>query len=127
MQWKFTFKQVDHSEALQEYTQDSFQKLSDILLKEGLWHVFYSMGKFDCSVEVFVTTPLGKFKAKAVSKDSLYLAVDAAANKLSRQFHKHREKMQDHKKFDRSKQGRLQRVNGLLEYDSRPFPGKKTA
>jgi ribosomal subunit interface protein len=127
MQWKFTFKQVDTSEALQNYSQDSFEKISGLLLKDSQWQVFYSMGKFDFSVEVVVANPHGRFKAKAVSTESLYMAVDIAAEKLSKQFHKHKEKMQDHSKFDRSKQGRLRRVNELLEYDNRPFPGKKTA
>ena len=127
MQWKFTFKQVDTSEALQDYSQESFERISGLLLKESQWHVFYSMGKFDFSVEVVVINSHGRFKAKAVSTESLYLAVDRAAEKLSRQFHKHKEKMQDHAKYDRSKQGRLKRVNELLEYDNRPFPNKKTA
>jgi ribosomal subunit interface protein len=127
MQWKFTFKQVDSSMALQTYSQDTFEKISGLLLKESQWHVFYSIGKFDFSVEVFVTNSHGRFKAKAVSKESLYIAVDSAADKLSKQFQKHKEKMQDHAKYDRSRQGRLERVNRLLEYDSRPFPDKKTA
>lgn len=126
MQWKFTFKQVDSSEALKVYSQESFERISDLLLKDSQWHVFYSMGKFDHQVEVFVTNPLGRFKATAVSKESLYLAVDSAADKLSKQFLKHKERMQDHNKFERSKQGRLKRVNELLEYDNSPFPVKKT-
>jgi len=126
MQWKFTFKQVDTSEALKTYSQESFEKISGLLLKDSQWQVFYSMGKFDHQVEVYVTNPHGKFKVKAVSKESLYLAVDLAADKLSKQFLKQKERLQDHNKFERSKQGRLKRVNDLLEYDNSPYPVKKT-
>lgn len=126
MKWKFTFRQVDVSQALQQYTQERFEKISDLLLKESHWQINFSMGRYDYRVEVVVTNPEGVFKAQTQSIESLYMAVDEAADKLSRQFRKTKEKMQDHKKFDRSKQGRMKRVNSLLEYDNSPFPSKKT-
>lgn len=127
MKWKFTFKQVDSSTSLQDYAQSVFEKSAELLLKQSDWQVFFSMGKFDYSVEVFVANPHGRFKVKATSEESLYVAVDKAADKLSKQFYKQKEKLQAHKKWERSKQAKLERVNEYLEYDNRPFPGKRTA
>lgn len=129
--WIFNFKQVDRSEALEQYTQDKLGQLEPYLLKDSQWHVFYSQGRYDHKVEVIVTNRDGKFKASCSSDESLYVAVDEVAFKLSRQFLKFKEKMQSHKKFDRSKKGRMRRLNPALEYDNSPFPqmqqGKKTA
>ena len=127
MKWQFNFKHVDVSPSLRSYTQEQLEKLTPYLLKESRWQIFYTMGKHEYKVEVLVTNPDGKFKATGVSSESLHVAVDEAADKLSKQFLKLKERMQDHKKYDRSKQGKLERVNRLLEYDNSPYPNKKSA
>jgi ribosomal subunit interface protein len=127
MKWQFNFRHVDVSQSLREYTQEQFEKLSPYLLKDSRWQVNYTMGKYDYQVEVVVTNPDGRFKATASCTDSFYVAVDEAADKLGKQFVKLKEKMQDHKKFDRSKQGKMKRVNRMLEYDNSPYPNKKPA
>ena len=127
MKWQFNFKHVDVSQALKQYTQTQLEKLNPYLLKESKWQVFFSMGKFEYIAEVVVTNPDGKFKATAVSAESLYAALDLTADKLSKQFLKQKAKLQDHKKFSRSKQAKLKRLNPLLEYDNSPFPSKKSA
>ena len=124
MKWQFNFKHVDVSPSLRQYTQSQFEKLSPYLLKDSRWQVYYTLGKHEFEVEVIVTNPSGRFKATAVCKDSFYVAVDEAADKLSKQFLKQKAKMQDHIKFDRSKQGKLQRVNSRLEYDNSPYRKK---
>ena len=126
MKIQFHFKQVDVSEALKEYTESQFESLGPYLLKESLWHVFYSLGKFDACVEVVVTNSEGTFKAKANSEESLYAAVDEAAEKLGRQFLRFKDKMQDHSKIDRSRRGKLSRLNAKLEFDGTPFRSKRT-
>ena len=127
MKWQFNFRHVDVSSSLRDYSKEQFEKLVPYLLKESRWQVFFSMGKFDHQVEVIVTNPDGRFKATASCNESFYIAVDEAADKLSKQFLKQKAKMQDHKKHDRSKQGKLKRVNNLLEYDNSPYRSKKTA
>jgi ribosome-associated translation inhibitor RaiA len=85
------------------------------------------MGKYEYIVEVIVANPNGRFKATSVSADSLYAAVDLSADKLSKQFLKLKSKLQDHKKFSRSKQAKLKRLNPMLEFDNSPYPQKKSA
>ena len=124
MKWQFNFKHVDVSSSLRQYTQDQFEKLSPYLLKDSRWQVFYTLGKHEFEVEVIVTNPSGRFKATANCEESFQIAVDMAADKLSKQILKQKAKMQDHNKFDRSKQGKLQRVNSRLEYDNTPYRKK---
>ena len=127
MQWKHTFKHVDVSDALKTYAEEALGKEERYLLKDSQWHIFYSKGKHkDCCVEVNVQNGTGHFKATAHS-DSFYAAVDEAASKLSKQFQKKKEKIQHHKDFEKSKEGRLERLNSRLEYDNSPFPAKKPA
>ena len=127
MNWKHTFKQVDSSEALKTYSENILEKAGQLLLKSSQWQIFYSKGKHhDCCVDIVVTNGTGHFKATSHS-DSFYLAVDEAAEKLSKQFLKKKEKLQAHKDFGRSKQGRLDRVNERLEYDNSLLPWKKQA
>lgn len=127
MTWKHNFKQVDVSKSLQTYAEGVFEKEERFLLKDSHWQIFYSKGKHkECKVDVTVQNGNGHFKATA-SSDSFYSAVDLAAEKLSKQFRKKKEKLQHHKDFSKSKEGRLKRLNPRLEYDNSPFPGKKTA
>ena len=127
MQWRHTFKQVDVSDALKMYAEGEFQKIGRHLLKEGQWQIFYSKGKHhDCCVDVSVHNGNGHFKVSAHA-ESFYLAVDGACVKLERQFQKKKEKLQEHKDFPQSKEGKLDRVNPRLEYDNSPFPLKKQA
>ena len=127
MNWKHTFKHVDSSDALKEYAENIFEKVSHLLLKDSQWQIFYSKGKHHaCRVDITVQNGTGYFKATALS-DSLYLAVDEAAEKLGKQFLKKKEKLQHHKDYQRSKLGRFERVNERLEYDNSLLPWKKQA
>ncbi|MCE3009854.1 MAG: ribosome-associated translation inhibitor RaiA [Proteobacteria bacterium] len=126
MSFKHTFRHVDPSEALKTYVEERFEKMGKHLLKESQWQIFYSLGKVNFEVEVLVRNPDSHFKAKAQSP-SVYAAVDLVAEKLDKQFMKRKEKLQHHKKFERSRGGQLERVNEKLEYDNTPYSNKKPA
>lgn len=127
MNWKHVFKHVDHSQSLVEHCENQMERLNKYLLKESQCQVYYSQGKFDHHVEVVIFNPDSRFKARATSTESLYVAVDLVAEKLSKQILKTKEKLQHHKKYERSKQAKWERVNSRLEYDNSPFPSKKSA
>lgn len=120
MQYQFTFRQVDSSQALQGYAQEQFDRVGRFLLKESRWQVHFSMGRYNCHVEVCVQGPWGLFKAKAAA-DDFYRAVDVAAEKIGKQFLKRKSQLQHHKNPDRSREGRMERLNEALEYDNSPF------
>ncbi|MFN7728992.1 MAG: ribosome hibernation-promoting factor, HPF/YfiA family [Bdellovibrio sp.] len=125
MQFQYTFRHVDASEALKEYTQEQFEKVGRFLLKESRWQIFYSMNRHECQVEVVVNGPWGHFKSTSTS-DDFYVAVDIAAEKLGKQFQKTKEKHQHHKKPGRSREGRMDRLSPSLDYDNAPYFSKKT-
>ena len=120
MNFKYTFLHVDVSDALKFYTEEELMKASKYHHKEGFCHVHYSMGRGKCTVQIDVDSPWGHFKASAKAAD-FYLAVNEAAEKLSKQFKKQKEKHQNHKKHERSKQAKLKRLNPMLEYDNSPY------
>jgi ribosomal subunit interface protein len=127
MSWKHNFKHVDVSNALKYYTEELFEREQRFLLKDSQWQVFYSKGKHkECRVDITVQNGNGHFKASA-SCHSFYEAVDRVAEKLSKQFQRKKEKLQQHKDYSKSKEAKLKRLNPRLEYDNSPFPGKKTA
>ncbi|MEZ0392160.1 MAG: ribosome-associated translation inhibitor RaiA [Pseudobdellovibrionaceae bacterium] len=127
MNWKHTFKHVDVSESLIQYTEECFQNEVRLLLKESQGQIFYSKGKRkECRVDVTVQNGNGHFKATALA-DSFYTAVDLVAEKLGKQFQKKKEKLQHHKDYTKSREARLKRLNPRLEYDNSPFPVKKPA
>jgi ribosomal subunit interface protein len=127
MLWKHNFKHVDASESLQAYAETAFSKDGKFLLKDSQFQIFYSKGKHhhECQVDVTVQNGTGHFKASGISH-SFYQAVDEAAHKLGKQLQKKKEKLQHHKDYDKSKEGRLERVSSRLEYDNSLFPTKKT-
>ncbi|GIL18032.1 MAG: hypothetical protein BroJett040_17830 [Oligoflexia bacterium] len=126
MDFKHTFLHVDVSEALKAYSQEQIQHYERYLHAGGQCHIHYRFNQHHCEVQIDVHSSWGHFKATAKG-DSFYLAVDKAAEKIGKQFLKMKEKNQNHKKYDRSKQGRLERVNTMLEFDGTPYPYKKPA
>lgn len=124
MKFQFTYRHVDVSSSLTSYAQEQFERVGKHLLKDSRWHVFFSMGRYDYHVEVTVNGPWGHFKATSTAED-FYGAVDLACDKLERQFQKTKEKHQKHHKPELSKEGQLEHVNEMLEYEL--VAGKRTA
>lgn len=119
MKFDFVFRQVDVSQSLKNYTQDQFERIAEHLLKDSHWSISYTMGKHNYTVEVSVRHSEVHFKANGTA-DSFYEAVDLVTDKLEKQFMKRRQKVQHHKKFQRSKQAKLERLNEQLEYNDSP-------
>ena len=120
MRFKFNFHQVDYSQSLTTYCQEEVEKVGRFLLADSTTQVYFRFGKFDCHVQIDVNSPWGHFKATA-KNENFYLAVDDVAEKLGKQFQKYKEKHQNHKKAERSKHGRMRRLNSQLEYDNSPY------
>lgn len=128
MQHKHHFKHIDVSESLQNYVEDLIAKNSRYLLKDAVCNFYYSKSKHhhQCQVEINVQNGTGYFKATSEA-ESFYLAADKAADKLSKQFKKTKDKLQHHKDFSSSREGRLERINDRMEHEPIILPHKKTA
>ena len=126
MDFQFNFQRVNASAPVTEYAEENFQKLGKNLFNQSHWHVTFKKSKLDSHVQVTVQTSWGKFQAEAKG-EGFYHAIDAVAEKLSKQFAREKEKMQKHRKWERTKSARLSRLNASLEYDNRPFINRKVA
>ncbi|MBX3018600.1 MAG: ribosome-associated translation inhibitor RaiA [Bdellovibrionaceae bacterium] len=120
MKFNFTYRHVDVSTSLNAYSQEQFERVGRLLLKDSRWNVAFSMGRYDYNVEVNVSGPWGHFKATATAAD-FYVAVDQAAQKLEKQFQRRKDQLQTHKSPMRSRAGQLENVNDMLEYDPTSF------
>ncbi len=123
MKSSFTFKHLDHSQSLVEYTNQKLDEVGKFLLKDGRCNVYFWKDHHEFYVEVSVNSKQKFFKASANATD-IYVAVDMMADKLEKQFLKVKEIYLNHKKFDLSKEGRLHEVNSQFEYNPR---GRKSA
>ncbi len=123
MKSSYTFKHLDHSQSLVEYTNQKLDEVGKFLLKDGRCNVYFWKDHHEFYVEVSVNSKQKFFKASANATD-IYVAVDMMADKLEKQFLKVKEIYLNHKKFDLSKEGRLHEVNSQFEYNPR---GRKSA
>lgn len=115
MKSNYTFKHLDYSESLVDYTTEKLDEIGQYLLKDGRSNVYYSKSQHEFVVEVTINTRQKFFKATAAAPD-IYVAVDLMADKLEKQFLKVKEIYMDHKKFDLSREGKLASVNGQFEF-----------
>lgn len=125
MEFQFQFLHVDVSESLTQYAEDHFRKVGKPIKGENHWHVTFKQGRWDCHVQVTVQSSWGRYSAEGTG-ENFYQATDDAAEKIGKQLSKEKEKLQHHRKHDRTKHARLNRLNAALEYDNSPFPYKKS-
>ena len=118
MKLNYTFKHLDHSDALLNYTEEKMEEISKFLLKEGYGNVYYSKIKNEFCVEVTVNTREKYFKATSYNMD-VYTAVDLVVEKLEKQFLKTRKIMQHHKKPELSREGKMEQLNSRLEFEAK--------
>ncbi len=117
MKCDFSFKHLDTSSSLMTYTNERLGEIEKYLLKAGRANVEFSRNKkHDFQVEVTIQSGIGYFKATSHG-DSFQSAVDAACEKLSKQFLKNRKIQQKHKSWDRSKRVRTDKMHDVLEYN----------
>ena len=109
MKLTYTFKHLDHSNSLQEYTEQRMVEIGRFLLKDGSGNVYYSKQKNEFCVEISVNTREKYFKATSYASD-IYEAVDSVVDKLERQFLKNSKQHKYHKKPELSKEGRLDQI-----------------
>ena len=115
MKSNYTFKHLDYSDSLVDYTTEKLNEIGSFLLKDARCNVYYSKDKHQFQVQISLNTKQKFFKATALSTD-VYVAVDMLADKLEKQFLKVKEIYMDHKKFALSREGKLQDFNSQFEF-----------
>jgi putative sigma-54 modulation protein len=97
MKSQYSFKHLDYSESLVQYSENRLDEVGKFLLKDGECHVYYWKENHLFYAEVTVNTRQKFFKAVAHS-DDVYNAIDLVCDKLERQFLKVKEIYTSHKK-----------------------------
>lgn len=96
MQYSVTFRHMEPSEHLKEYSQDKLQRLEKYLDAVIDAEVVMTVEKFRHKAEVLVISDGLKIKAEEETED-MYSAIDMVVDKLEKQVKRHREKLKAHK------------------------------
>jgi putative sigma-54 modulation protein len=91
MNFTYTFKNMDHSDQMVEYSQTKLEKLAKYDLPIGLVHMVCGLESHGARVTMNVT---GRFISMQVAIDDtdMYSAIDRAIEKISRQLSKRKGK-----------------------------------
>jgi len=96
MQYSVTFRHMEPSDNLKEYSHDKLLRLEKYLDAVIDAEVVMTVEKFRHKAEVIISSDGLKIKAEEETED-MYSAIDMVVDKLEKQIKRHREKLKDHK------------------------------
>lgn len=96
MQYSVTFRHMEPSDTLKEYSHDKLLRLEKYLDAVIDAEVVMTVEKFRHKAEVIISSDGLKIKAEEETED-MYSAIDMVVDKLEKQIKRHREKLKDHK------------------------------
>ena len=96
MQYSVTFRHMEPSDHLKEYSHDKLLRLEKYLDAVVDAEVVMTVEKFRHKAEVLISSDGLKIKAEEETED-MYSAIDMVVDKLEKQIKRHREKLKDHK------------------------------
>jgi len=102
MQLSTTFRHMEASQAVREYSKEKLEKIRKYFHKEPISaHAVYSVERgFHHVADINITLPSGLvINAKETTED-MYSSIDLAVARIERQVRKWKEKIRDHKPHD---------------------------
>ena len=96
MQYTVTFRHMEPSDTLKEYSHDKLLRLEKYLDAVIDAEVVMTVEKFRHRAEVIISSDGLKIKAEEETED-MYSAIDMVVDKLEKQIKRHREKLKTHK------------------------------
>jgi putative sigma-54 modulation protein len=102
MQLSTTFRHMDASQAVREYSEEKLEKVRKYFHKEPIAaHAVFSVERgFNHVADINITLPSGLvINAKETTED-MYSSIDLATARIERQVRKWKEKIRDHKPHD---------------------------
>lgn len=96
MQFTVTFRHMEPSETLKEYSYDKLLRLEKYLDAVIDAEMVMSVEKFRHKAEVLIVSDGLKIKAEEET-DDMYSSIDMVVDKLEKQIKRHRDKQKDHK------------------------------
>jgi putative sigma-54 modulation protein len=102
MQLSTTFRHMDASQAVREYSEEKLEKIRKYFHKDPISaHAVFSVERgFNHVADINITLPSGLvINAKETTED-MYSSIDLAVARIERQVRKWKEKIRDHKPHD---------------------------
>lgn len=102
MQLSTTFRHMDASQAVREYSEEKLEKIRKYFHKDPIAaHAVFSVERgFNHVADINITLPSGLvINAKETTED-MYSSIDLAVARIERQVRKWKEKIRDHKPHD---------------------------
>lgn len=116
MEFKYTFRQIPHSDFVVQAVEDKIGHSMRYLFGHGTVHVSFGKKGHAFTIGISIKGNGTYYKASATC-DNLYAAIDLVQDKLEKQFRKHIKKLKNHKLFPLSKEGRMDLLDEGLGTD----------
>ena len=102
MQLSTTFRHMDASQAVREYSEEKLEKLRKYFHKEPIAaHAVFSVERgFNHVADINITLPSGLLINAKETTEDMYSSIDLAVARIERQVRKWKEKIRDHKPHD---------------------------
>lgn len=102
MQLSTTFRHMDASQAVREYSEEKLEKIRKYFHKEPIAaHAVFSVERgFNHVADINITLPSGLVINAKETTDDMYSSIDLAVARIERQVRKWKDKIRDHKPHD---------------------------
>ncbi len=117
MNFDIKFKSISYSDALVEYVEERFSRLSKYEIRPSTVHITFSEDGFNCRADIYINGYQGSFRAKGLS-DSYFASLDMCLKKLKRQMEKEKSKIKHHHHYAHSDEAQLEAL-AMMEERSR--------
>ena len=114
MHLKYKFKNLKNSKELTEYIHDRMDKLQKYEMKPVSITVTLCVEKHERRVDIHARGERMSLQSQG-SSDNFFESIDLAIDRLAKQMMKKKAKVQNHKCFERTHQGKIERLSPALE------------
>jgi putative sigma-54 modulation protein len=95
MQLSITFRQMDPSDFLREYTREKVERVNKYFDRAGEAHVVLSLERHLHNAEIQIQSGRWVLRGREKSED-MYASIDLAMEKIERQLRRHKERLKNH-------------------------------
>jgi putative sigma-54 modulation protein len=117
MKFKYSFNQIPYSDFVVQAVEDKISHSMRYLFGHGTVQVSFGKKGHEFTIGVSIKGSGGLYYKAEATCENLYAAIDLVQDKLEKQFIKHKKKLQNHKRFALSKEGRMDLLDEGLGTD----------
>lgn len=117
MKFKYTFHQIPYSDFMVQAVESKIGHSIRHHFGHGKIQVFFGKRGYEFTVGISIKGSGGHYYKASATCENLYAAIDLVQDKLEVQFTKHRKKLQNHKRYSLSKEGKMKLLDEGLGVD----------